>query len=158
MDLNQQKEQFSLAYIHAVAACAGYQYDEVRDRASVDGQISSDQGLCPVLQFQAKATSTDVVRDRHVRYDLPVKNQNDLCVLTGVIKLLIVVTVPAEVGDWSTLSADELCLRGRGYWLSLRGQPPSNNPRTRTVHIPRTNTFTPDDLPELMRRVEERDF
>ena len=40
MDLNSQKERVSLAYIEAVASCAGYQVTEPKvDRDSVDGKL-----------------------------------------------------------------------------------------------------------------------
>ena len=50
MNLNEQKEQFSLAYIRAVAAQAGYQITKPElDNDSVDGTLIADCGRRPRL-------------------------------------------------------------------------------------------------------------
>ncbi len=74
----------------------------------------------------------------------------------GTPRILIVVTVPADVSDWTRHSEEELCLKRCGYWLSLRGDAPTANKATITVTIPRANAFTPRALETLMQRVAER--
>ena len=58
MQENIQKEEMSLAYIHAVSAQAGFDFRARvgRDIASEDGEIRSDEAPFAVLGFQAKAT------------------------------------------------------------------------------------------------------
>lgn len=79
MDEALRKEQLSMAYIRAVAACAGFQVvrPEVDDD-SVDGIIMADFGRRPRLEIQAKATSQDMSSGDHIRFPLKVKNYNEL--------------------------------------------------------------------------------
>ena len=156
MQPNDQKEQFSLAYIHAVAARAGYQLElPSRDRASVDGEISSDEGLFPAIKFQAKSTSTELVENDSVVYDLDVKNYNDLCVTSRQSRILILVSVPEHLADWTSINGDTLCLHCTGYWHSLRGEASSSNSRTERIRFPRSQLFDPEQLSTLMRRVSD---
>lgn len=155
MQLNDQKEQFSLAYVHVVATRAGYQLEiPSRDRASVDGEISSDEGLFPAIKFQAKSATDDLIQGDSVVYDLNVKNYNDLRVESRETRLLILVSIPSNIADWTSFSADALCLHCTAYWHSLRGQDPSSNASAVRLRFPRTQLFDPDQLPTLMRRVE----
>ena len=76
---NAQMEHLSLAYVRAVAANAGYQVTRPEmDYDSVDGLLMSDFGRRPRVEFQAKATARDLVRDGYVHYPLSVKNYDDL--------------------------------------------------------------------------------
>lgn len=151
MDMNRRKEQFSLAYIRAVAARAGYQAlrPEV-DVASVDGQIMADYEAKPLIYLQAKSTARNVVHAETVNYPLPLANYDDLRSGEGPLHILIVVVLPDSVDDWTSQDEEGLILRRCGYWLDLRGSPESQSKTTHTVHIPRRNVFNPDQLQELM--------
>ena len=151
MDMNRRKEQFSLAYIRAVAARAGYQVlrPEV-DVASVDGQIMADYESKPLIYFQAKSTARNVVRAETVDYPLPLGNYDDLRSDEGPLHILIVVVLPDSVDDWTSQDEEGLILRRCGYWLDLRGSPESQSETTHTVRIPRRNVFDPGQLQEIM--------
>lgn len=157
MQLHDQKEQFSLAYIHAVAACAGYQMEiPSKDRHSVDGRLFSD---AEIIEVQAKATSQNIERDGIVRFPLPVKNHDDLRDPDAMaLRLLVVVQMPDDPDAWVDQTDEQLCLRGRGVWLTLRGEPPTPNADSVTVQIPTSNRFDRDGLAELMRRARERQW
>ena len=99
----QQKEQYSIAFAHAVVAAAGYAFEVTTvDDDSVDFSIRSRQGSCawarPRLDIQAKCTATaDYAPSGDLRYELPLKNYDDLRPLTSDIRiprLLLVVVVP----------------------------------------------------------------
>lgn len=147
----------SLAYIHAVAARAGYDYSGRvgRDAASADGEISSDEGLFPSFKYQAKSTSAGLVDGDEVVYDLEVKNYNDLCVASRQSRILILVSLPERLADWTTTSDDALCMHCTGYWHSLRGEVPSSNSRTERIRFPKIQLFNADQLPTLMSRIAE---
>ena len=157
MELNIQKEEMSLAYIHAVAARAGYDYSGRvrRDAASADGEISSDEGLFPSFKYQAKSTSASLVDGDEVVYDLEVKNYNDLCVESREARLLILVEIPEDVSAWTTVSIKTLCIHCTGYWHSLRGRDHSSNASTQRIRFPESQRFDPDQLTVLMSRVED---
>ena len=155
MDLNTQKSRFSLAHIEAVASHAGFQVEEVKvDRDSVDGTLKADFGTRPRIEFQAKATARDVVRDSHIHFPLPLKNYDDLRLEAINPRILIVAILPQEIEDWVNQTDEELCLRHCSYWMSLRGEPPTSNQNTVTVNLPLSNVFNSPQLVELMQRTE----
>ena len=153
---NTMKERFSLAFIEAVASMAGFYIDEPRvDFDSVDGTLKADFGRRPRIEFQAKATSQDLLKDSHLSYPLPIKNYDDLRVDNSIIpRLLIVLLMPQDDSKWLSHTREELCLRYCAYWMSLRGQPPTHNVSTETVHIPVDNIFCGEQLSELMKKAE----
>ena len=68
VDLNLQKEQFSRAYVPAIAAAAAFAAEEpLVDDDSVDMEICARGGegttKSPRLEVQVKCTSSDVLRD-----------------------------------------------------------------------------------------------
>ncbi|BAZ19029.1 hypothetical protein NIES4071_109140 (plasmid) [Calothrix sp. NIES-4071] len=156
MDINQQKEQFSNAYIQALASAAGYSlYKPFVDNDSVDWGIASKgtEGIvrAPRLELQLKSTSRDVLDDSAIRYPLKLKNYNDL-ILDGYSspRILVVVIIPDNPTDWLQQSFEEICLRQCGYWVSLRGMAPTTNTTNVTVTIPITNQFTVPVLQSIM--------
>ena len=154
VDDNDRKERFSLAYISAVAAHAGYVFSERTgpDKDSVDGRIEGDEDRGPRIEFQAKATSRDVLRARELVFPLPLKNYDDLRRDVIVPRLLIVVLMPVHDEEWLVHNEDELRLRHCAYWISLAGRPAVTNRRTVSVRIPRSQVFDTAQLRELMAR------
>lgn len=143
MDLNTRKERFSVAYINAVATRAGYQMVEPPvDRDSVDGVLMGDSGRRPRIEFQAKATSRDLIRGERVAFPLSIKNYDDLRADVQTPRILIVVLMPDNETEWLAQTDEELCLRCCGYWLSLADRPPVVNSDNVTVHIPLANVFS----------------
>lgn len=154
-DSNMSKERFSLAYIRAVAAHAGFYTDEPQvDRGSIDGVLRADFGRGPRIEFQAKATSQDILREEHLACPLPIGNYKDLSQDAMIPRILIVVLMPQERAQWLHQTSHELCLRHCAYWLSLKGQPPVPNTTSVNVHIPVVNTFGSEQLSDLMEKVE----
>lgn len=161
MDRGRQQEQFSLAYVRAVATVAGYSlYQPEVDDDSVDLGIAARGGngalRSPRLEVQIKCTSTEVLFDREVRFGLKLKNYDDLRLPCHVPRALVVVVVPDATEAWLSHSEDELILRRCGYWVSLLGRPESPNESKVTVHLPRTNLFSPAALQAMMVSVGER--
>ena len=153
MTPNLQMEQFSLAYVRAVAAGAGYQV--IRPEAdvdSVDGVLMSGFGRRPRIDFQAKATSQDLLRADGIHFPLPVKNYEDLREVI-VPRVLIVLLMPGDDTDWLTQTGNELCLHHCAYWLSLKGMGGVSNTSSITVTIPTANIFNRAQLNTLMTRV-----
>ena len=152
---NLQMEEFSLAYISAVAAQAGYQVTRPKvDLDSVDGVLMASFGRRPRIEFQAKATARDMLRADSLHFPLPVKNYNELRADTRTPRILIVVLVPQEKDQWVKQTTDELCLRHCGYWLSLEGSPAVPNTSSVSVAIPTTNIFDGAQLGDLMTRAD----
>jgi hypothetical protein len=162
VDINQRKEQFSYAYLYSIASTAGYSFQIATRPMDFDGidvilAGGSGQGIIryPRLEIQVKCTAADLVSDDTIRYPLNVKNYDDLRVENiHTPRILVIVVVPDRLEEWLAQSQQELCLRHCGYWVSLRGLPPSQNQTTVTVSIPRQNIFDVPGLRLLMQRIE----
>src|SRR6266550_4758246 len=108
MDLNKQKEQFSIAYVRAVVAAASYNvYKMEVDEDSVDLGIAAtaslDLPLRPRLDLQLKCTAAEgALHDEFIHFPLKVKNYGDLRNSGLVPQALVVVLVPTRVEDWLT--------------------------------------------------------
>jgi hypothetical protein len=159
MTLDQQKEQFSFAYVRAIAATAQIAISEpVIDDDSVDllFQQRSGDGLVrsPRLEAQLKCTEVANVHPNHIAYPLKLKNYEDLRSADLMVpRILIVVTVPDNLDDWLNHSEAELAVRKCGYWVSLRGKEATDNQTNVTVHLPRINQFTVAGLQGIMQLI-----
>lgn len=154
MTPNLQMELLSLTYVRAVAASAGFQVNTpVPDVDSVDGVISSTTNRRPKIDFQAKATTQDMLRNGAVHFPLSVKNYNDLRADTLSPRILIVLIMPSNPQDWTVQTDEELCMRHCAYWHSLEGEPETSNARSVTVHLPTNNILSVNQLTGLMERV-----
>ena len=152
MTPEQQMEQLSFAYVRAVAAQADY---SVRDNMypdlnSVDGSIKAAWGNRPQIDFQAKATTQDIVRPDTLAFRLDKDDYDNLRHRDRVPHILIVLHMPRDNSDWLSQTDDELCLRYCAYWMCLEGMPASSNKYTVTVHVPRSHVFNGSQLDSLM--------
>lgn len=158
MHIDQRKEQFSRAYVQAVAAVAGFAHYA----PSVDDD-SIDMGLCarldatvpgaPHMEMQIKCTNDEAASQDYLSYALKLKNYNDLRAFTLVPRILVVVLVPAGLSDWITQDESALALRRCGYWLSLRQLEPTDNVATVSVRLPRSQVFSVEQLQAIMKQV-----
>lgn len=161
MHINQRKEQFSVAYVRAVASAAGFAvYTPSVDDDSVDIGIaaSGDVGTVrsPKLDMQLKCTSREIVGAASVAFPLKLKNYDDLRDENVMVpRILVVMIVPDALGDWLAHTEEELLVRHCAYWLSLRGLGASNNEGNVTVHLPRINVFTVETIGQIMARLQE---
>ena len=161
MDINQQKEQFSNVYLQAVTTVAGYSvYKPSVDDDSVDWGVAAKGGTGPIraprLELQLKSTSTDIQDDNSIRYRLKIKNYDDLRMGDFAIpRILVVVLIPETPEEWLTQSETELCIKGCGYWISLRGKPKTPNTNSVTVPIPKTHQFTVAALQSIMKGISQ---
>ena len=159
MTLDQQKEQFSYAYVRAVAAVAQIAVTTPTvDDDSVDLIFHQRGGAgnirSPRLEAQVKCTAAATLTATNVGYPLKLKNYDDLRPTNILVpRILITVVVPDDLNDWLNHSEQELALRNCGYWLSLRGEPATTNTANVTVYLPRTTQFTVAELTGIMQRI-----
>jgi hypothetical protein len=155
MTEEQQKEQFSIAYVRAVAAAARvniYRLEVDADSIDIGFAVRSVAGRpqSPKLDAQLKCV-TELAGDETVfRYPLRAKNYNELVGEHYIPKILIVVLVPPQPEDWIAQSTDQLSLRRCGYWVSLRASAPTANTSSVTVELPRVQLFSVADLRRLL--------
>ncbi|HUY89247.1 MAG TPA: DUF4365 domain-containing protein [Pirellulales bacterium] len=159
MDLGLQKEQFSNAYLCAVAAAAGFQsYKPLPDVDKTDWVIAAPgpKGTVrsPKVEVQLKCTSRDVLRDDHLAFAVDIDTYENLRDPSHMVpKILKVVVVPEDVEDWLMHSEERLALHHCGYWASLRGLPESDNTASVTIPIPRRQQFTVEELAGILDRI-----
>jgi hypothetical protein len=162
VDLNLQKEQFSYAYLYAIASAAGYAFQltpRPLDFDSIDAIISG-RGIhatyrYPRLELQVKSTTRPLANEKTIKYPLSIKNYNDLRMGNSHSpRILVVVTIPEEPARWTSQTTEELCLRNGAYWISLHNAPISKNLSSVTLSIPNQNIFNVDALQQIMQRIE----
>lgn len=150
---------FSEAYATAIAAVCGYEIRSTRlDDDSIDVDLRSKQPGRPRLEIQLKATST-VLDTRSTTQSFPfrlsAKNYNDLRLPIDAIivpRMLVVVLMPDELGQWLEHGDRHLLLRHDSYFLNLRNQPAITT-KTCTVQMPWGNHLTVESLRNLMDHV-----
>jgi len=161
MTIDNQKEHFSYAYARAVGATAAVSVatPEVDDD-SIDlvlfQKATGTVFRSPRLELQVKCSEQGAVTvsDTHVHYPLKLKNYDELRADDVLVpRILLVVLVPNDLGDWLKWTAQELAVRRAGYWLSLRGMPPTANTTSVTVQVPLTNEFSVEQLGAIMKRI-----
>ncbi len=109
MFITTQKEEFSYAYISAIASAAGYSFqiaprplDLVGVDVTITGIVSSGSRRRTRLDLQLKRTSQDLLDNDSIKFPLEIKNYNELRNNNPDDDplLLVVVLVPDKVEDW----------------------------------------------------------
>lgn len=160
LHLNQRKEQFSIAFIQAIATVAGYVlYQSKVDFDSIDFGIETlgdaQTPRRPKVELQLKCMA-HLPKGATIPFELPVKNYNDLRVAKLFVpRILVLVIVPHEIERWLELSEELLALRNCAYWYSLHGAGETQNEHSVTIHVPRTQVFTPEVLRAMMQRIND---
>ena len=154
------KEDLSISYISAISSYAGIAYDTQRhDSDSTDGilkkiiELSDGRKYNASLRVQLKATSsTSQYEDcgDHVKYQLKVKNYNDLCQRSTTPIILGVLILPEDENDWVKWSKEELLIKGVMYWAEFSGQNKSSNKGTITIEIDKKHVVNSDTLQTLL--------
>ncbi|BAZ11599.1 hypothetical protein NIES4071_34250 [Calothrix sp. NIES-4071] len=137
MFITTQKEEYSYAYISAVALTAGYSFqiaprplDLVGVDVTITGLVSPGERRRTRLDLQLKCTSQDLLDDDGIRFPLEIKNYNELRNTNPSDDplLLIIILVPEKVEDWLQQSETELCLKRCAYWVSEAGSTRKQQP------------------------------
>jgi hypothetical protein len=169
---SHRKESLARAYIQAIAgqaglACAVHDYDygidltlrEVAAKTSSNGERRRYVSSGFALDVQAKSTTTAVVGDDVVSYDLDIDAYDDLReVHVGTPRILVLLVLPDEGQDPISQDEDSLRLCRCCYWVSLRGWGAVANRRSRRIALPRRNIFSVEgvrDIFDRLRRSEE---
>jgi hypothetical protein len=160
MHISMRQEQFSKAWVRAVAAVAGYNITSCEvDDDSIDIGFTGNRkdGVhvrAPKLELQLKCQGTDDGQGPHLSYALSMKNYDDLRdPEVHVPRILVVCCVPENVSEWLHEDAETTAMRRCAYWLSLRNFAAVPNETTRTVRLPRSQLFNTTALREMMDRI-----
>jgi len=155
---NDRKEHLSRAYMHSLAAFCGYSWSAPNlDRDSIDIEVKSRTSRFAGVAFQLKATSSPNWSAHGLLFQLKAKNYNELVPAVQTPRLLAVMVLPEDKHDWLRADDQELALRNCMWWLSLKGQTPTEQGSVQ-VTLPKANLLNPDALRALIRRSEENDL
>lgn len=149
-----REEALSKAYVHGVAAAAGYTtaaYDY--DRSGTDLLVQGGGRFFPTLALQLKATVNlrplRSMNEQEFSFQLEGDTYERLRAPSQVPRLLVVLDMPQDEGEWITITTEELVLRRCAYWLNLHGFPQAVASRP-TVRIPKSQVFDVAGLQGLM--------
>ena len=162
---NDIMEELNYAYVHAVAAAAGFACDRpAKDRDSMDctisahGLIASDSILySPVLGLQLKATKMDHPIGSTFSFPLKIKNYNDLRAERSYPTLLVVYAMPHDRNEWLSHNEHGLTSRRCAYWYDLINAPEVTNTSSLVVQIPTVNHFSLEALTTIMHKASKRE-
>ena len=165
MDISARKEQFSFAYIQAIAAQIGLNYSkDAVDDDSVDIRLSG-KGFTgrkvrnPKIEIQLKCTSQDVVKGDVIKYPLKLKNYNDLRGEdVAAPRYLMVLVVPEQIDNWTHFTNNALVLFNNCYWVSLRHKPETKNSTNVSVEFSVEQKVTTESLMDLMELASKGEY
>lgn len=155
---NDRQEALCRAYVRAIAAQAGVICAEPEQDYGVDlclrsvrtrGRRHLDAG--GQFDLQLKSTTRASEDEQAILYDLDVTAYDDLREETdNCPRVLVVLILPEDEGDWLEQSPERLTLRRCAYWLSLLGWGPTTATSTIRIAIPRVNIFSPQAVHQLL--------
>jgi hypothetical protein len=163
MTRNHRQEALCRAHVRAVAAQAGvlcsqpdpdYGVDLSLRAVEVDAQRRRDVSV--QVDLQLRSTTRVNLTETAIAYDLDVNTYNDLQVRGSCPRILVVLVLPDDEGEWVRQSPDELAIRRCAYWLSLEGAPPTTATRSTRVSIPLANVFSAEGVQSLLQQAGER--
>lgn len=160
LDALVHQGKFGEDYVRVLASAAGLlvSQDDV-DHDGVDLCIKmpghSIHGWSPRIEVQVKTTSRP--KHRASVLDFDGLNQSQFNRLAGpnfvVHRYLFLIIVPKNATEYAALNTGGLVLRDVGYYVSLRDQPPIDEPNSgKRVHVavPTANVLTVNTLRHLI--------
>lgn len=158
---NDIKSELSYAFLHAVAARAGlgcHATDRHTDGAGVDAVLRARERFDPAsiytdftVDVQLKATSAKPpLHEDRFSFWLKRDAYDKLrTVEAAAPRLLVVLFLPEDPGEWLVLSEDALVAKRCAYWVSLYGAAEGAETGC-TVYLPRENVLDVERLRRLM--------
>jgi hypothetical protein len=157
----QIKEQLSNRYVGILAVNRGFTITKPDIDEGVDyivqrsyrynSQNGSNRHVSDgkFIEIQLKATTEDQIVDEadQIKYDLEVKNYNDMIQRQGGITplILILFILPTDRNSWVELDSSELRIRRLAYWYQPpTGELPTTNTATKRIIIPKINALDLD--------------
>lgn len=150
------QEEFSIAWLHAIASAAGYAYEFTRvDYDGIDATIKQRSNGTNIptqenLAVQLKCTYACTPKNGSLSYPLKPASFNRLSGKRVNPRILVVLHVPRKCVDWLQHGKDQIVLRSCAYWTTLQDQSPTKNKAKVTVPIPTTQQLTVSELTNLM--------
>ena len=165
MTENEQKQQLSVAYVHAVAARTGYtcQVQNVDDD-SVDVQIGAkgyvhdrSAHLLTSNRDPAQGDIIPAIEAKLLELSIGSEELSRASRTTLIPRLLLVLVLPKNPAEWMETSEECMISRRCAYWASLLGMRETSNTSKISVRLPRSQQFNVEQLQGLMQRVSSQE-
>lgn len=162
MTEESRKQQYGRAYILALAAHAGVNHAIPDNDLGVDGQFRGTtynsvrhryMDDSSAIDYQLKSTVNAVFENGFIKYDLEIKNYQDLILDRIMPMILILYVMPRNENEWLQVSPEKTEMKRCAWWCFLQGYPDTNNKETIRISIPVNQVLTPNVLNELLNKV-----
>lgn len=152
------QENVSKAYLGAIAANAKVIVSDRNDQDfdGVDLLLSVQGDKKRTVEVQLKSTVNIVSEDGVIKYDLKVKNHNDLCAENVLPTMLFLLVLPIDRDDWVNYSVDELVLKNSLYWKDYSEEESTNNDSKIRISIPVHQCVTDSNLSDIITTVSKK--
>ncbi len=165
------KERLSTHYIGLIAAHQGYLVEQPQSDFGVDCQLKKIyhytlpngnkrltlDGKYLDIQLKATVERTVFYQDKLIKYDLDIKNYNDLFLrkILGIAPLILILFIlPDDKNKWLEYGVNELIARKHAYWyLPEDTLVPSSNKRMVRISVPKQNVITKDSFHYLYHKL-----
>ncbi|WP_304452113.1 DUF4365 domain-containing protein [Nocardiopsis sp. YSL2] len=165
LPMSARQEQFSLAFTRLVAYSAGCTIKtHETDFDGVDITLASSaeykRYFAPQFELQLKCTTqARYLHEDHMAW--PMKGKPFRKLTRGkryVPAYLGVLLVPEDPDRWISVDERGLLTESRMYWRPASELATTQEVgQTRTVHLPRSHLFTPDQLLGIMKKLGEQE-
>ena len=167
---NDIKAELSYAYLHAVAARAGFACEyggRHADGLGIDARIDVKERLRPPeefpltrftvhIQLKATATTCPLIENRY-SYSLTLEHYDKLREEQSPPIFLVLFLMPNDPAEWLSASEEQLITKRCAYWVSLAGAADSGNRTEQTIYVPKINVVDVDGLRALATRIAGRE-
>jgi hypothetical protein len=149
---DERKANLSFAWLAALASLSGYTCERGAqpDVSSVDAVVRTGRPPDGQIDVQLKATSSPDVKADGLYFQLRNPNYDHLRAPQRFCPIILaVLELPAHSNDWYEWDTEQLVLRRRAWWQSLRGYREITG-NSRVVVLPEAQLLSPDTLQRLM--------
>lgn len=160
----QQQEEISKAYLHAVAAHCGYAVGSwSQDHGGIDATIGAPHTVGagrlskPKVDIQLKATRrTDVEHDDYISWQLDASHYDGLIADATAPHLLVVLLLPSDADQTIEHTVTHLLIRRCAYWRTMTGMPAREpSVASKVVRIEKSQPFDPKALHRIMELISQ---
>lgn len=160
---NHTKEMISSAYVQAICGYAGMNLMKFNNDYGMDGCFAYVKKVGnrriedgTRLDFQLKSSINVDIEEEYIKYNLEVKNYNDLVdEEVGTPRILIVYKMPQDKYEWIKVNTEKVTLKNCAWWCSLKGKKVSDNNQKKTIYIPKNQIFDEKALITLMNKIRK---
>jgi hypothetical protein len=130
-----QKEQISIAYLHAIATCESCTIARWNvDKDGVDATLRRGHLM---VDLQLKCTQRMRQLDGAYSFDLDVPTYDKLRVPErSAPGYLAVMVVRGDLEEWIVYDGDQLLVRCTAFYACLQDRPPATGTATTAIHLP----------------------